>query len=208
MKKLFYVLMLLVLTAIYTNAVFAQTLPPMNYLTFKNDCKACNSIRVSLTGASFSDVVTLGSYGAEVGWENIPGGNYTLEGDCLSGISKHWETTLFIESYSALNQGKRFTCPEYNNTTTTTTVQFTTTTASSQPCTSETIYGEDSEETELLRSFRDNVLSQTPEGQELIRLYYQWSPVIVKAMESDEEFKEEIKEMIDGVWEMIEVGVE
>jgi len=42
-----------------------------------------------------------------------------------------------------------------------------------------------------------------PVGQELIRLYYQWSPIIVKAMEDDEEFKEEAKEMIYGVLPMI-----
>jgi hypothetical protein len=63
--------------------------------------------------------------------------------------------------------------------------------------------GEHSEEVKLLRYFRDNVLSQTPEGQEIIRLYYQWSPVIVKAMEEDEEFKEDVKELIDGVLELI-----
>jgi len=40
-------------------------------------------------------------------------------------------------------------------------------------------------------------LSQTPEGKELIKLYYQWSPVIVKAMEEDEEFREDIKEIVD-----------
>jgi len=46
------------------------------------------------------------------------------------------------------------------------------------------------------------------EGQEIIRLYYQLSPTIVKAMEEDEGFKEEAKEMIDGVLEMIgEEGV-
>ena len=65
------------------------------------------------------------------------------------------------------------------------------------------IYGEDSEETELLRNFRDNVLSKTPTGQEIIRLYYEWSPAIVEAMEEDEEFKEEIEEMIDGVLMLI-----
>jgi hypothetical protein len=54
-----------------------------------------------------------------------------------------------------------------------------------------------------LRYLRDNVLSQIPEGQELIRLYYEWSPAIVKAIEEDEEFKEEIKEMVDGVVELI-----
>ena len=63
--------------------------------------------------------------------------------------------------------------------------------------------GEDSEEVMLLRSFRNNVLSKTPEGQELIRLYYQWSPTIVRAMEEDEEFKEEVKEMIGGILPLI-----
>jgi predicted metal-dependent phosphoesterase TrpH len=61
------------------------------------------------------------------------------------------------------------------------------------------IYGEDSEEVVKLRAFRDKVLSKTPEGQELIKLYYEWSSIIVKAMEADEEFKEKVKEMIDGV---------
>ena len=33
----------------------------------------------------------------------------------------------------------------------------------------------------------------------MVKPYYQWSPVIVKAMEKDEGFKEEMKRMIDGV---------
>jgi len=66
-------------------------------------------------------------------------------------------------------------------------------------CPSKEIYGEDSVEVELLRYVRDNILSATPEGQEIIRLYYQLSPVIVKAMQNDEEFRQEMKEMIDGV---------
>ncbi len=71
------------------------------------------------------------------------------------------------------------------------------------PCPSEAVYGEYSEEALSLRAFRDNVLSQTPEGKELIRLYYQWSPTIVNTMEEDEEFKEEVKEVIDGVLPLI-----
>ena len=51
------------------------------------------------------------------------------------------------------------------------------------------IYGEHSKEVELLRYVRDNILDKTSEGKELIRLYYQWSPAIVKAMEEDEKFK-------------------
>jgi len=61
---------------------------------------------------------------------------------------------------------------------------------------------------DVIRDFRDNVLSQTPEGQELIKLYYQWSPVIVEMMEEDEEFREEAKEMIDGVLPLIREIVE
>jgi len=76
---------------------------------------------------------------------------------------------------------------------------FTSTTISSQPCTAEKIYGEDSEKAELLKYLRDNVLIHTPEGQEIIKLYYEWSPTIVKAMEEDGTFKEKVKEIIDGV---------
>jgi len=51
-------------------------------------------------------------------------------------------------------------------------------------------------------------LNQTKEGEELIKLYYQWSPVIVKAMEEDEEFKKEVKAMIDGVLPLIREEIE
>ncbi len=88
-------------------------------------------------------------------------------------------------------------------TVTSSTVSSSITTTSTSPCPSEQIYGEHSEQTELLRYFRDNVLSETPEGQEIIRLYYEWSPVIVPAMENDAEFKEEVEEMVDGVLEMM-----
>jgi len=71
------------------------------------------------------------------------------------------------------------------------------------PCPAKVHYGEDSEEVKILRAFRDNVLSQSPEGQEIIKLYYQLSPVVVQVMEEDEAFKQEVKEMIDGVLEMI-----
>ncbi len=65
------------------------------------------------------------------------------------------------------------------------------------------IYGEDSEEVALLRYLRDNVLSKTPAGQALIRLYYEWSPSIAKAIENDDAFEDEVKEMIDGVLELL-----
>lgn len=66
-------------------------------------------------------------------------------------------------------------------------------------CPSETLYGEDSREVNLLRTFRNHSLSKTQEGRELIKLYYQLSPLIVKTMEADEDFRQEVKEVIDEV---------
>jgi len=74
---------------------------------------------------------------------------------------------------------------------------------SSDYCLTEEIYGEYSEETKMLRGFRDDMLSKTSEGQEIIKLYYEWSPVIVKAMEEDKKFRKEIKSIIDEFLSMI-----
>ena len=52
------------------------------------------------------------------------------------------------------------------------------------------------------------MLSKTHERKELIKLYYYWSPLIVKVMEQDEVFKEEVKAMIDGMLQLIRRGVE
>jgi hypothetical protein len=52
----------------------------------------------------------------------------------------------------------------------------------------------------MLRYFRDNMLSRTPEGRELIRLFYLWDPLLIRAIEEDEAFREEIKEMIDALF--------
>lgn len=56
--------------------------------------------------------------------------------------------------------------------------------------------------------FYVEALSETPEGQELTRLYYEWSPAIVKAMEEGEGFMEDVKEMIDGILPLINIQVD
>jgi hypothetical protein len=73
-------------------------------------------------------------------------------------------------------------------------------------CPAEQIYGPLSEEVTLLRTFRDDLLSKTSVGQQMIKLYYQWSPAIIEAMEGDETFKKRIKGIIDGALPLI--GVE
>ena len=90
---------------------------------------------------------------------------------------------------------------------TTTTTLPSTTTIPDGPCPVRRIYGDGSETAELLRSFRDGVLSRTAEGREIIKLYYLWSPVMVRAMEEDEELQQLLKETIDRVLPIIESEV-
>ncbi|MBW1825079.1 MAG: hypothetical protein JRI87_11045 [Deltaproteobacteria bacterium] len=51
-------------------------------------------------------------------------------------------------------------------------------------------------------------MGNTQKKQGIIKLYYEWSPAIVKEMEEDEKFKEYVKEMIDGVLKLITAEAE
>jgi hypothetical protein len=79
-----------------------------------------------------------------------------------------------------------------------------TTTESSQICPAGFLVGYNQKKMDLLRQFRDEMLGTTPEGRQLIKLYYQWSPVILKAMEADEDLKQDIKGMIDELLPLLE----
>lgn len=65
--------------------------------------------------------------------------------------------------------------------------------------------GKDAKEDELntLRGFRDEVLSETPEGQEMIKLYYEWGPLVIQAMDEEEKFKKKVREVIDAFLPLI-----
>ena len=80
-----------------------------------------------------------------------------------------------------------------------TTSVITTTTLSTPFCLIEKIYGEHAEETALLRLVRDELLSTTPEGQKLIRLYYQWDAALARVPGDNAAIWEEIKELIDEI---------
>lgn len=87
---------------------------------------------------------------------------------------------------------------------TTTIITSSTTTGRIQPCLVESIYGEDSEEVIILRYFRDQLLKNSPEGREIIKLYYAWSPFMVRLIEKDQAFRDEIKITIDEFMDVID----
>jgi hypothetical protein len=47
-------------------------------------------------------------------------------------------------------------------------------------------------------------LSKIPHDQAIIKLYYDWSPAMVKWMKEAAAFKEEVKKAIDGVLLMLQ----
>lgn len=152
-----------------------------------NDCGVCFSATVGLAcgstpcGSGFVNYPSSGNF-------EVPAGAVTVLCSCEGGITGHIRRTYDTIVYDDEISNVTFTCglDEFL-----------------YPCTILQLYDKDSEEVEALRVFRDNVLSKTQEGRELITLYYQWSPVIVKAMEQDEEFKQEIKDIVDEILPMI-----
>jgi hypothetical protein len=78
-----------------------------------------------------------------------------------------------------------------------------TTTTATPPCLAELLFGQGSEEVALLRQIRDTILKSTPEGLELIKLYYTWNRLLIKAMESDPGLKETLKTMLNQTVEVI-----
>ena len=120
-----------------------------------------------------------------------------------TALSDHYPLVVVLGPTDTSTTTSTTTTTTVEPTTTTTAEPTTTTTKKQGLCPFKQIYGEYSEQIELLRYIRDDILNQTPEGQEIIRLYYQWSPVIVNVMEENEEFKDEVRELIDEVLELI-----
>ena len=82
------------------------------------------------------------------------------------------------------------------------------TTTTTPRCAMKKIYGDNARETQLLRNFRKNALSKNQVGQELITLYYEWSPAIVKAMQEDEGFRKDITALINEMVQLMYSQVE
>jgi len=72
-----------------------------------------------------------------------------------------------------------------------------------QLCAAQEMFGEDSAEVKILRDFRDTTLNKSPEGKELIKLYYQISPAIVQAIKKDPVFRKTVKQLAGKLLPML-----
>jgi len=75
-------------------------------------------------------------------------------------------------------------------------------------CLIENMYGEHSEETAIFRSFRDRLLDKDPVVQELVSVYYQWSPLLIEYIEDDPALREELKEILDDLLPWIKRSID
>ena len=156
-----------------------------------NYCKLCEdnldiSVTNLLAGYKYEGLGNISCFGCSADFYDVPPGLISIKYECQSGGESEEETfragktvlllprrTMELNYSCIVEEIKRDLCPSLQ------------------------IYGEHSEEVKLLRYYSDNVLSTTPEGQEIIKLYYEWRPVIATMIEEDEEFRSNVKELID-----------
>ena len=132
------------------------------------------------------------------------GGTPTMHGPVIANVPVSTSTSTTISATTSIIT----TSTTSLVTTSTTTISTTTTTIRSGPCAAEAIYGENSEETELLRKYRDNVLSKTTEGQEIIKIYFKFSPKATMLLEQRPLLKNRARTFFDGILPGIRKRVE
>lgn len=93
----------------------------------------------------------------------------------LTGTIEVTEDTTTISSTSTTTTGQETTCPLIE------------------------LYGENSDKIAMLRHLRNNVLTQSPEGREIITLYYRWSLPLTLLIKRDASFRKEVKEIIEWI---------
>ncbi|MCX5902785.1 MAG: leucine-rich repeat protein [Proteobacteria bacterium] len=89
------------------------------------------------------------------------------------------------------------------STNTTTTPSTTTTTVPAHQCAAEAIYGKGSEETELLREYRDKVLSKSATGRQTIKTYYELSPAVSEVLQKNDTARASARRMLDSLMPVI-----
>jgi len=157
-------------------------------------------------------------------WESETYDEYLTGGTVIHARAMHSNDLLFSgnavqlgESMTAAGAVRLFSCGQTTGTTSTTTAGPTSTTTTApagtstttlpadtttsipdnETCVAEKLYGEDTEQACLLRDFRDTVLSTTPQGQRLIKLYYRWSPRLAELIQSAPSLKAAVKALSD-----------
>jgi hypothetical protein len=77
--------------------------------------------------------------------------------------------------------------------------ETTTTTVPSNQCVAETVYGEHSEEIEVLREYRDKVLCKSATGRQMIKTYYELSPAVSEVLQKNDTARASARRVLDSL---------
>jgi hypothetical protein len=73
------------------------------------------------------------------------------------------------------------------------------------PCPAEAVLGEDDLRLDTLRKFRDQVLAKNPNGQKMIKMYYDASAAVVQMMDKDPELRESARKYLESIMPTIKM---
>ncbi len=150
----------------------------------------------------------------QIVWDDFSGCGVVETGETVTGTMKNFPASFNIGHpfrlyYTISSHGDYFevvpgtsSTTSSSSTTTTTSPSITTSTSTTipdLPCLVEQLYGDHAEETEFLRQIRDDYLSKTTEGQEIIRLYYRWSTILLELIQEDDAIRKDMRNMIDTI---------
>jgi hypothetical protein len=80
-------------------------------------------------------------------------------------------------------------------------------TANASACAAETVLGDDKESLELLRQYRDKILSKSEQGKSIIKIYYEKSPHIVELLKQNPFLKDKCSAALKTIIPYIENSV-
>lgn len=69
--------------------------------------------------------------------------------------------------------------------------------APANQCLTKVLYGEHSDETKLLRKYRDNVLSKSSIGRQIIKTYYDLSPAVAEVLQNNSTTRASARRILD-----------
>jgi len=157
-----------------TTAYFLGDAPSMGEYVF-NDCASSFSICYPAGAARFTTPT----------WQGYPAKVCAVLPSSTTSVSATITTTTQLETSS------------------TTFPSTITTTVPSIVCAAEALYGRDSEETELLREYRDKVLSKSETGRQLIKTYYELSPAFVEVLQKNDAARACARRVLDSLMPVI-----
>ncbi len=127
--------------------------------------------------------------------------NVLLEEICESDFSANWmciEKRIAVWEYlKKLHGSEKLLAMVYND--------FTGSCTLSADCPASSLLGGNDQQLEILRRFRDNVLTQSETGRMLIKLYYDYGQQLIPVLEANPALKEQGREILIKTLPLIEL---